>query len=468
MPEAKAERQRRGAGGGASQLRQRLLGIAADLRVHKLHLAAVAPAAAASLLPALAVVALVLLLLAASARRPPPSSSSFSLDAYRSGVSIVPAATGGGARPGSAAAAAARVPSGCDIFRPGEWVPDEDAPYYTNLTCPHIQEHQNCMKYGRPDTGFLKWRWRPAGCELPRFDAAAFLDAVRDTSLAFVGDSLARNHMQSLMCLLSKVEYPKDISKTTNPEFRTLHYESHNFTLAIFWSPFLVRGYQPDPSRHMWNIHLDEPDAAWVTGIAGFDRVLISAANWFTRPAMFYEAGRVVACHYCLAPGVPDMTRGHSLRMAFRAALRALLTAAAAPGFEGTVIVRTLSPTSHFEGGEWDRGGDCRRTRPLVAGSDGTGMAGLDLDFHTAQVEEFARAKAELETSGDGKGKVRMVLMDTTPAMVLRPDGHPSRYGHWAHENVTLYNDCIHWCLPGPIDAWNEMLLQMLLPGYSP
>jgi hypothetical protein len=97
------------------------------------------------------------------------------------------------------------VPPGCDIFRPGEWVPDGAAPYYTNLTCPLIQEHQNCMKYGRPDTGFLRWRWRPAGCDLPRFDAEAFLDAVRDTSMAFVGDSLARNHMQSLMCLLTKV-----------------------------------------------------------------------------------------------------------------------------------------------------------------------------------------------------------------------------------------------------------------------
>ncbi|CAL5047263.1 unnamed protein product [Urochloa decumbens] len=463
--QAKApEQQRRG-----GHLRQRLLSMASDLpSMQKLQLQLAAAPAAASLLPALAVAALILLL--ATARRCSPAGSSF-LDAYRSGVAIVSTPPSSTPPPragaGAAAAAAARVPPGCDIFKAGEWVPDEDSPYYTNLTCPLIQEHQNCMKYGRPDTGFLKWRWRPAGCELPRFDAAAFLDAVRDTSMAFVGDSLARNHMQSLMCLLTKVAYPKDISKTANPEFRTMHYESHNFTVAIFWSPFLVRGYQPDRRRHMWAIHLDEPDPAWAASggaaIASFDRVVISAGNWFTRPAVFYESGRVVGCHYCLLPGVPDLTHRHSLRMAFRAALRVLVTA---PGFGGTVILRTLSPTSHFEGGEWDKGGDCRRTRPLAAAEARARMvAGLDGDFHAAQVEEFARAKAAAaEATG---GRVKLVLMDTTAAMEMRPDGHPSRYGHWAHENVTLYNDCVHWCLPGPIDAWNEMLLQMLLPGYA-
>ena len=90
--------------------------------------------------------------------------------------------------------------------------PNDDAArtpyYYTNRSCPLIQEHQNCLKYGRPDLGFLRWRWRPAACELPRFDAAAFLDVVRGRSLAFVGDSLARNHMQSLLCLLCKVLPP--------------------------------------------------------------------------------------------------------------------------------------------------------------------------------------------------------------------------------------------------------------------
>lgn len=92
----------------------------------------------------------------------------------------------------------------CDLFV-GEWVENEQGPYYTNMTCFAIQEHQNCMKYGRPDTDFFKWKWKPDACELPIFDAHQFLEIVRGKSLAFVGDSVARNHMQSLICLLSKV-----------------------------------------------------------------------------------------------------------------------------------------------------------------------------------------------------------------------------------------------------------------------
>lgn len=93
---------------------------------------------------------------------------------------------------------------GCNLFS-GEWVPNPEEPYYTNLTCWAIQEHQNCMKFGRPDTGYLKWRWKPDGCDLPLFDPQQFLELVRGKSIAFVGDSVARNHMQSLICLLSKV-----------------------------------------------------------------------------------------------------------------------------------------------------------------------------------------------------------------------------------------------------------------------
>lgn len=93
----------------------------------------------------------------------------------------------------------------CNIFR-GKWVLDpNNGPYYTNATCREISDQQNCMKFGRPDNEFLKWRWKPEGCDLALFDANRFLELVRGKSMAFVGDSVGRNQMQSLLCLLAKV-----------------------------------------------------------------------------------------------------------------------------------------------------------------------------------------------------------------------------------------------------------------------
>ncbi|KAG6418178.1 hypothetical protein SASPL_120378 [Salvia splendens] len=113
--------------------------------------------------------------------------------------------------------------------------------------------------------------------------------------------------------------------------------------------------------------------------------------------------------------------------------------------------MRTFAP-SHFEGGDWNAGGDCVRRRPV--GSNGTVLDGQTLDMYMTQVEEFRAAER--------RGNRRMRVMDATQMMLLRPDGHPSRYGHWPDEKVVLYNDCVHWCLPGPIDSWADVLHHML------
>lgn len=97
-----------------------------------------------------------------------------------------------------------QVSKKCDIFK-GKWVPHPEGPYYTNETCPLIIDQHNCMKFGRPDTEFMRWRWKPDECELPYFDAVQFLELVRGKSMAFLGDSVGKNQMHSLFCLLSSV-----------------------------------------------------------------------------------------------------------------------------------------------------------------------------------------------------------------------------------------------------------------------
>lgn len=116
----------------------------------------------------------------------------------------------------------------CDIFT-GEWVPNPKAPYYTNKTCWAIHEHQNCMKYGRPDSEFIKWRWKPSDCELPIFNPFQFLEIVKGKSMAFVGDSVGRNQMQSMICLLSRVS-----TNTTTTLFQYLQISKISASTIIY------------------------------------------------------------------------------------------------------------------------------------------------------------------------------------------------------------------------------------------
>ncbi|CAD6339567.1 unnamed protein product [Miscanthus lutarioriparius] len=163
-------------------------------------------------------------------------------------------------------------------------------------------------------------------------------------------------------------------------------------------------------------------------------------------------------CMRCLAANVTDLTLRYSLRMAFQTALRA---AADAPPGAGrrrsrsrrTVVVRTLSP-SHYENGTWNEDGDCALARSLRRGV--WEMKAVEKDMYAIQAEEFGAARRASEGT-------RMLLLDATEAMALRPDAHPSKYRPWQPDRFNVLRDCLHWCLPGAMDACNDMLLHMLL-----
>ena len=56
----------------------------------------------------------------------------------------------------------------CDLTK-GRWVYDESYPLYTNGSCPFIDEGFNCKGNGRLDKSYMKWRWQPQYCEIPRY-----------------------------------------------------------------------------------------------------------------------------------------------------------------------------------------------------------------------------------------------------------------------------------------------------------
>ncbi|CAA3009109.1 ALTERED XYLOGLUCAN 4-like [Olea europaea subsp. europaea] len=340
----------------------------------------------------------------------------------------------------------------CNLFK-GQWILDERGSMYTNFSCKTIPYKRNCFLNGREDRDFLHWRWKPDQCELPRFSPETFLSTLRGKTMAFIGDSIGRNQMESLLCLLSTVETPKEVYKDAEDLFRTWEFSKHNFTLMAFWSQFLVTATERvfnGSATGGFDLQLDKVDQNWSKKLPLMDYVIFSDAHWFFRQNYLYESNNLIGCVYCQAPNVTDLGPSFAIKSAFQAAFKEINMCKNCKKI--FAFLRTFSP-SHFENGTWNTGGGCNRTRPIVREE----VVGRDSDweFKNIQVEEIEIARK----IGEYKGN-RFEILDITEIMVIRPDGHPGLY--WGNPWMKGYSDCIHWCLPGPIDTWNELLLEMI------
>lgn len=255
------------------------------------------------------------------------------------------------------------------------------------------------------------------------------------------------------------MDYPEDISDQykRDPSFPRWHFPRYNFTIAALFAPFLVKATTNDSvltGASTVNLHLDEPEASWASQIENFNIVIISAGHWlFSSKLIFHEKGRILGCSSksCNTPNVTPLVRSTGIRKVFRTTFDTLMRKS---NYRGVTFLRTFSP-QHFENGGWDSGGTCVRTRPIAAGE--ASLWAHEAKLHLIQVREFRVAEAVASKRG-----LKFMLLDTTEMMLMRPDGHPNFYGRSPHgkENRT---DCVHWCLPGPIDTWNELLHYLLV-----
>ncbi|XP_057802605.1 protein trichome birefringence-like 24 isoform X2 [Salvia miltiorrhiza] len=347
----------------------------------------------------------------------------------------------------------------CNLFT-GEWVAYKAEPVYTNRSCSFIEEHQNCMKNGRPDTNYLYWRWSPRGCELPRLDPGRFLQLMRNKSWAFIGDSISRNHVQSFLCLLSEVEEAIEVYHDKNYKSRRWLFPLHNLTVSVIWSPFLVQAAVFEDSNSFSTsddveLHLDTLDKIWTQPYKSLDYMILSGGKWFLRNAIYYENNTVLGCHSCSKRNFTEL----GFDFAYRRMMRTVLNYIIASNHKGMLFYRTSTP-DHFEGGEWYEGGTCKREAPVQEGK--VELTELDKILHDIEVEEFEKLSGKVSESG-----VNLRLFDVNPRSLLRPDGHPGPYRFYQpfakDKEAKIISDCLHWCLPGPIDSWNHVLMEMVV-----
>lgn len=343
----------------------------------------------------------------------------------------------------------------CNLFD-GMWVPNSQGPLYTN--CPLLSQAQNCQANGRPDKGYENWSWQPKNCNLPRFDARAFFRIMKGKTLGFVGDSVARNQMESLMCMLWQVEVP--VSRGSKKMHKWV-FRSHSVTIIRIWSAWLVHSSNEASDlapADFTKVHLEVPDEMYMEVLSKLDVLVISSGHWFGKKSVYVSGSNV--------SGTPigkqkqllaKLKNWDALAISMRTVLKAVTSN---PDYNGLTILRTYSP-DHYEGGNWNTGGSCTGKTQPVRSSIGSGTRPM----YRVQLEAFAEAERNITN----KSKLR--LMDITPVFQHRADGHPGPYRNMEQPVKVIERsrrgqpppqDCLHWCMPGPIDTWNEFLLEML------
>ncbi|XP_047973359.1 protein YLS7-like [Salvia hispanica] len=347
----------------------------------------------------------------------------------------------------------------CDLYH-GKWIHDEAGPLYRNDSCPIITQMQNCQGNGRPDKDYENWRWKPSQCDIPRFDPKKFLELMRGKTLAFIGDSVARNQMESMLCILWQAEAPKNRG---NKKMQRYYFRSTSTTIVRIWSSWLVHqtsepfDYAP---AGVTKLHLDAPDEGFMQYITEFDVIVLSSGHWFAKQSVYILNNEIVGGQLWW----PDKSREKKINNidAFGVSVETILTAMGThPNYTGVTIVRSFSP-DHYEGGAWNTGGSCTgKERPLEGAIVENGFTNI---MHEKQVNGFNRA-VEKKTN-----KSKLKLMDITEAFSYRHDGHPGPYRSPDPNKITKRGpdgkpppqDCLHWCMPGPVDTWNELVYEII------
>ncbi|ONK56282.1 uncharacterized protein A4U43_C10F6090 [Asparagus officinalis] len=85
--------------------------------------------------------------------------------------------------------------------------------------------------------------------------------------------------------------------------------------------------------------------------------------------------------------------------------------------------------------------------------------------MHAMQMKGFEDAVMTLKDGG-----LRMKMIDITEMFSYRRDGHPGPYrcldSNKPKEGPKA-QDCLHWCMPGAVDTWNEILAEIIRREYN-
>ncbi|KAL7582834.1 protein trichome birefringence-like 34 isoform X1 [Lactuca sativa] len=344
--------------------------------------------------------------------------------------------------------------SECNLFS-GKWVFDNTSyPLYKEKECKFMSDQLACNKFGREDLSYQNWRWQPHHCDLPRFNATRLLERLRNKRMVFVGDSLNRGQWVSMVCLLD--------SSIQDPNLKFMNYNGsnlisfkavgYNASIEFYWAPLLVESNSDDPVNHklperiVRSQSIEKHARFWTDA----DILVFNSYLWWRRPHI-----KVLWGSFEDKNGIykeVEMLRSYEMALKTWSDWLEIQVDRA----KTQLFFISMSPT-HERAEEWGASNDqnCYNETNLITKE---GYVGSGTDPKMMKIVE--NSIDELKSRG-----LKVEIINITQLSEYRKEGHPSTYRkQWETlseeqlSNPSSYSDCIHWCLPGVPDVWNELL----------
>ncbi|KAL3021103.1 hypothetical protein AAZX31_05G180400 [Glycine max] len=224
------------------------------------------------------------------------------------------------------------------------------------------------------------------------------------------------------------------------PDGWAYRFPKTNTTILYYWSaslcdlqPFNITDKQTNVS-----MHLDRPPAFMRRFLHRFDVLVLNTGHHWNRGKL--NANRWVM-HVNGKPNedkkIAEIANAKNLTI-YSVARWLDLQLVSHPRLKA--FFRTISPR-HFFNGDWNTGGSCDNTIPLTNGS------------------EIMQEGSSDPTIEDALKGTKIKILDITALSQLRDEAHMSRY---TVRGTLNSSDCLHWCLPGIPDTWNELLVAQI------